>query len=152
MKKKTVIKSSLLYGSKEEIFNRLLEVETLQYIATPFARFISLDNDRKPKWQAGLTFSFYFYLFGFLPFGVHTIRVLSCDIDTGISTREHNRHVPVWNHRIYLQYVDDKTTRYTDEVEIEAGFKTPLVALWAKAFYTHRQRKWHNLLSTETRD
>ena len=64
-----------------------------------------------------------------------------------ISTEERNKLVPLWNHRIYLEAIDQKTTRYTDEVEIGAGWKTLFVALWAKMFYAHRQRKWQKLLS-----
>ena len=37
-------------------------------------------------------------------------------------------------------------TRYTDQVEIRAGWKTPFVWLWANAFYAHRQKKWIRLL------
>lgn len=40
-------------------------------------------------------------------------------------------------------------TEYTDEVEIGAGWKTPFVYLWAKAFYSHRQKKWIKLLNKQ---
>ncbi len=42
--------------------------------------------------------------------------------------------------------VDENHTKYTDQVEIQAGWKTPFIWLWANAFYTHRQRKWFRLL------
>lgn len=45
-----------------------------------------------------------------------------------------------------LQYIEN-TTQYTDEVEINAGWKTIFVYMWANAFYAHRQRKWKRLLS-----
>ncbi|MBE7004664.1 MAG: hypothetical protein E7425_10385 [Ruminococcaceae bacterium] len=35
--------------------------------------------------------------------------------------------------------------RYTDRVEIRAGWITPFIWLWANAFYAHRQRKWITL-------
>jgi hypothetical protein len=147
MKKKTIVKSTLLQAEKKEVFSKLQELKTLQYLAAPFAKFIPLDNDQQKNWQDSSIFSFRLYLFGVIPFGIHTIHVLSFNEDSGISTREQNTHVPVWNHRIYLESVDKKTTRYTDEVEIGAGWKTPFVVLWAKAFYAHRQRKWQRLLS-----
>ena len=37
-------------------------------------------------------------------------------------------------------------TEYTDGVDIKAGWKTPFIWIWAKAFYAHRQRKWIKLL------
>jgi hypothetical protein len=151
MKKKTIVRTTLLKAGKKEIFSRLKKLETLQYVAAPYARFIPLDDDQPLEWKEGSVFSFRFYLFGMIPFGIHTVHVLSFNEDDGVSTREQNAHVPVWNHRIYLEAVSEKITRYTDEVEIEAGWKTPFVALWAKAFYAHRQRKWQKLLSAEQR-
>ncbi|NLL91403.1 MAG: hypothetical protein GX222_03175 [Ruminococcaceae bacterium] len=146
-RKRTVIKTTLLDAEKSEVFFRLQKLKTLQYIAAPYARFIPVDK-KQVKWVEGSVFNFRFYLFGFIPLGIHTINVLYSCRDSGICTKEHNAHIPVWDHRIYLESVDGKRTRYTDEVEIEAGWKTPFVALWAKAFYSHRQRKWKKLLST----
>ena len=67
-------------------------------------------------------------------------------LDEGIFTNETNTHVPVWNHEIVLESVDENNTKYTDIVAIEAGWKTVFVYLWAICFYTHRQRKWKKLL------
>ncbi len=147
MKTKTIAVTTLLQAGKSEVFRRLQKLETLQYIAAPYATFIPLESNQDIEWEEGSTFYFRFYLFGIIPFGVHTIHVLYSGEDTGISTEEHNNHVPIWNHRIYLESINQETTRYTDEVEIGAGWKTPFVALWAKAFYAHRQRKWRKLLS-----
>ena len=92
--------------------------------------------------------SWRFRLFGVIPFGVHTIRIVRFD-GNGISSREGDEHVPVWNHDITLIPLDNAHTRYTDRVEIQAGWKTPLVWLWARGFYAHRQRKWIRLLEAE---
>ncbi|HOF00620.1 MAG TPA: hypothetical protein PK385_07765 [Spirochaetota bacterium] len=150
MKTKTIITSSKFHAGKEEVFCRLQKLETLQYIAAPFARFIPLGNNQITEWKEGATLSFQLHIFGKIPFGAHTIRVLSFNKDSGINTREYNKYVPIWNHRIYLESIDENTTRYTDEVEVGAGWKTPFVALWAKMFYAHRQRKWKKLLQIET--
>lgn len=45
-----------------------------------------------------------------------------------------------------LEKLDENTTGYTDIVEIDAGWKTVLVYLWAVCFYKHRQKKWIKLL------
>ena len=84
-------------------------------------------------------------LFGIIPFGIHTIRIVGLDPE-GISSQESNRHVPVWNHDILLVPVGENHTEYTDRVEIRAGWKTIFIWLWAKAFYAHRQRRWIRLL------
>ncbi len=147
MKTKTVIKTSLFPANKKEVFRRLQKLETLQHVAAPLMTFVPLDPQCS-EWKDGSTLSFRLYLFRLIPLGVHEIQVISFTEEAGIDTRERNKHVPIWNHKIFLEPIDQHTTRYTDEVEIEAGWKTPFVALWAKVFYTHRQRKWRKLLTT----
>jgi hypothetical protein len=142
----TVKKSSVFPAAKDEIFRRLQKLKTLQYIAHPYATFKSVDDTEELTWQEDSAFAFHFKLFALIPFGVHTIKVMQFDIEKGIYTQEGNKHVPVWNHKIILEKIDENTTKYTDIVEIQAGWKTLLVYLWANCFYTHRQRKWKRLL------
>ncbi|MBP3541132.1 MAG: hypothetical protein J6K72_04865 [Clostridia bacterium] len=122
-------------------------LSTLQHIARPYATFQPVDRSDDLKWQPGEVYRFRFQLFGALPLGIHTIRVMRFDQAAGIIyTEESNSHVPVWNHKIILKPINHNHTGYTDEVEIHAGRKTPFVCLWAKLFYAHRQRKWIRLL------
>ncbi len=150
MKSKTVIKTSVFPATEQEVFEKLKAIQTLQYIAAPYATFTPVNASEEFVWQAGKTFSFRFKLFGIIPFGVHSINVIEFDETTArIYTKEKNPHVPVWNHLILLKPLDDNRLQYTDEVEILAGWKTPFVALWAKSFYAHRQRKWLRLLRNQ---
>ena len=142
----TVKKSSVFPAAKEEIFRRLQKLKTLQYIAHPYATFKSVDDTEELTWQEDSAFAFHFKLFALIPFGVHTIKVIQFDIEKGIYTQEGNKHVPVWNHKIILEKINENTTKYTDIVEIQAGWKTLFVYLWANCFYAHRQRKWKRLL------
>lgn len=142
----TVKKSSVFPAAKDEIFRRLQKLKTLQYIAHPYATFKSVDDTEELTWQEDSAFAFHFKLFALIPFGVHTIKVIQFDIEKGIYTQEGNKHVPVWNHKIILEKIDEKTTKYTDIVEIQSGWKTLFVYLWANCFYAHRQRKWKRLL------
>ena len=57
--------------------------------------------------------------------------------------------VKKWNHDIRLVKLDEGHTEYTDHVEIQAGWKTVFIWLWANAFYIHRQRKWIRMLEAE---
>lgn len=142
----TVKKSSVFPAAKDEIFRRLQKLKTLQYIAHPYATFKSVDDTEELTWQEDSAFAFHFKLFALIPFGVHTIKVIQFDIEKGIYTQEGNKHVPVWNHKIILEKINENTTKYTDIVEIQAGWKTLFVYLWANCFYAHRQRKWKRLL------
>lgn len=132
---------------KETVFSRLQQLETLQYIAKPYATFEPV-GEVSNVWTVGSTSSYRFRLFGFIPFGTHTIRIIRFDPD-GVSSREGNEHVPVWNHDISLEITDSDHTRYTDRAEIQAGWKTFFVWFWANAFYAHRQRRWVRILKTE---
>ena len=113
-------KTSVFPASRKTIFENLLKLETLQYIAFPYATFTPLDVDSSFKWGVGTASSYKFKLFGFIPMGTHTIRI---------------------------ERFDENNTEYTDRVTIKAGWKTFFVWLWANAFYAHRQRKWKKLLT-----
>lgn len=142
-----VRRTSIFPAQRQEVFSRLQRLETLQYVAAPYASFTPVDGQESAAWQTGSTSSYRFRLFGFIPFGTHVIHIERFDPDV-IQSREHNEHVRIWDHRITLRDSNDQT-EYTDEVEIKAGWKTPFIWLWAQAFYAHRQRKWVNLLRRE---
>ena len=140
-----IIKTSIFPASKEKVFGKLQRLELLQHIAKPYATFTPI-GEKISVWEPGKSSAYKFKLFGIIPFGTHTINVLSFDMDDGIYTHEGNEHVPVWNHRIVLNGLPDNRCIYTDIVEIDAGWKTLFVFLWAKCFYTHRQKRWIKLL------
>ncbi|MGN0667556.1 MAG: hypothetical protein ACI4KF_13685 [Huintestinicola sp.] len=142
----TVKKASVFPASKEVIFEKLQKLKSLQYIAYPYATFTPMDGIDELIWEEDSTSSFKFKMFGVIPFGIHTINVVRFGRDEGIYTIEGNKYVPVWNHEIILEEIDELHTKYTDIVSIEAGWKTVFVYLWAKAFYSHRQKKWLKLL------
>ena len=96
-----VQKTSVFPASRETVFENLRKLETLQYIASPFATF-EPEGDAAVVWEEGSESSYRFRLFGMI--------------------------------------------QYTDRVEIQAGWKTLFIWLWANMFYTHRQRKWIRLL------
>ena len=139
-----VQKSALFPASKETVFRKLQQLETLQRIAKPYASFEPI-GEVVSTWAVGSTSAYRFRLFGVIPFGTHTIHILRFDPD-GVSSHGGNEHVPVWNHEIRLVEKDENHTQYTDRVEIHAGWKTALIWLWARAFYAHRQKKWIRLL------
>ena len=142
-----VRRSSTFPASQGVIFERLQKLETLQTIAKPYATFEPMGSVN-PIWTIGSTSEYRFCLFGVIPFGTHTIHILRFDPER-ISSKEGNKHVPVWNHDITLRPLDEHHTAYTDTVEIQAGWKTVFVWMWAEAFYAHRQRKWIKLLKRQ---
>ncbi len=151
MKSKVVEVSSEFPVSKKVVFSKLTKFKTLSYITDPYASFKPIDGDEELTWEAGKTFNFKVKIFKCIPFGKHTIRVIKFSKEESyIYTNEKNTYVPIWNHSIFLEELDDNRTKYTDRVEIYAGWKTNIVYMWAKLFYSHRQKKWLNLLKGDS--
>jgi hypothetical protein len=146
MRTKTICIGSVFPSTADEIWDKIQHVKTLQYIAYPYATFSPLGNGDM-TWKEGKIFKFRFKLFGFLSLGIHTINIMVFDKDAlTIYTTESNKTVPVWNHRITMEETSKSSVKYTDEVEIDAGWKTIFVVAWAKMFYRHRQKKWLKIL------
>ncbi len=146
MKTMIVRRTSVFPADRHEVFMRLQRLETLQYVARPYASFGPLRDSADFRWEEGSVSSYRLLLFGFIPFGTHTIHVVRFSEEEGILTHEGNEHVPVWDHEIVLRQTEDGRCEYTDSVRIGAGWKTPFIWLWANCFYAHRQRRWTGLL------
>lgn len=145
---RTVFVSSVFPAAANQVWDRLTRVETLQYIAAPYATFVPLDRGKELIWKEGETTRFRLYLFGLMPLGVHTIHMRRFDRETySVYTEENSRALPVWNHSISIVPLGEESACYTDEVTIGAGFMTGIVSLWSRLFFRHRQRKWKRLLS-----
>lgn len=133
MKARTVRVDTCFPSPADVIWEKLRRIDTLRYIAAPYATFTPAGN-APLVWAEGNTAKFYLKLFGFIPLGLHTIRVKQFDENAlVIFTNESNKSVPVWNHGIALQKTDDEgMTHYSDEIEISAGWKTAIAAIWCK--------------------
>ena len=105
-----VRKTSVFPAPRDTVFERLQKLETLQLIAKPYAVFEPV-GIVKSIWAVGSTSAYRFRLFGLIPFGTHTIRIVRFDPER-ISSREGNEHVPIWNHDISLIPLDDAHTEY----------------------------------------
>jgi hypothetical protein len=126
------------------MLEKLHDLRTLQYIASPFARFTPLD--KSVSFVQGSKIRVILRVFGFINLGEHTINIVTFDEQGGVVySNERNHFVRVWNHRILLKKLSETETHYTDEVEIHASIFTPFVYLWSLAFYCHRQRKWKTI-------
>lgn len=146
MKPKMITIKSEFPASADVIWDKLKLLETLQYIAAPYALFTPI-NTKEIIWKPGHTFQFDLRIYRFIRMGIHTINVLQFDKEMfTVYTEESNKSVPVWNHTILLKRNGDDKTYYTDVIEVSAGWKTPFVCIWSSLFYRHRQKKWRKLL------
>jgi hypothetical protein len=140
--------STVLPATEDQLWQRLVEPGTLQFVAAPMLAFVPLQPEAfRGRWVVGKDYELKLYLFGFIPLGLHRIRLVSLDRAANtIVSRESGTLAPVWNHVIRFRQAGDGTLRYTDEIEIRAGWLTPAVWLFAHLFYRHRQRRWKALL------
>lgn len=143
--------SCTLAADADMVWPRLLQVDTLRYIAWPLMGFSPMNSEPKGQWTEGVPYAFRLRLFGLLPFGGrHVIRIDKIEkAALEVQSYESNQIVTTWNHHIKLAPLPNGRARYTDTVRIGAGRLTPAVALWAKLFYRHRQRRWRKLLRDE---
>ena len=88
-----VKKSSVFPASRDVIFEKLQKLETLQYIAEPYATFEPV-GAAEPVWTVGSTSAYRFRLFSVISFGTHKIHIVRFDPE-GVSSREGNEHVSV---------------------------------------------------------
>lgn len=139
-----VVVTSVFETDIENIWCKIQDIDTLREICKPKASFISYDNIPL-IWKEGETFYFRMFLHRFIPIGKHTINVIKIDKNQRkIVSNEYNKRVTVWNHYIQMEKITEIITRYTDSVELYAGYLTPFVAWWTLKFYKHRQKKAEN--------
>ncbi len=144
-KERTLKITSHFPASKKVVFELLKDFKTLKKIAYPYITFKPLDDNENFTWEKGKISVFKTKLFGIIPFGIHKINVIEFN-DKKIYTNEQNTYVKIWNHEILLKELSKKETKYTDIVQINAGWKTYFVYIWAKFFYKHRQKKWIKMI------
>lgn len=90
-------------------------------------------------------------LFGLLPWRPYRMRVISCDdAARRLVSEEEGMGVALWRHRLSVD-ATEAGARLTDEIEIEAGWKTPLVARWARMLYARRDAPRRRMLGLPPR-
>ncbi|GAA3581463.1 hypothetical protein GCM10022222_77700 [Amycolatopsis ultiminotia] len=82
--------------------------------------------------------------FGVLPTWTHHLVVDRLD-PTEIRTSEHGGPVRMWNHRLVFVPLPGGGCRYTDEIEVEDGWRGTPVRLFARLMFGHRHRRWQVL-------
>jgi hypothetical protein len=98
------------------------------------------------RWTAGETIRCRSSLLGILPLGTRTIHFERIDHEArAIQSRETDPLVQRWDHLVRVRPDLEGQCWYSDEVEIEAGWRTFLVWLFASCLYRYRQRRWRRV-------
>ena len=140
-----VERSTLLAASADAIWAAVKTPSAFRFV-TRGLLVMPVIRSRSGEWREGETVVGWVFLFGFLPFSRHHLHIARIDDSTRtLSSREFGGLIAMWNHDIEVVPVDSMTCRYRDRIEIEAGFLTPVIAVYARWFYRMRQRRWRAL-------
>ncbi|MFO8149320.1 MAG: hypothetical protein R6T93_03400 [Trueperaceae bacterium] len=145
--------STRLACTEEELWRKLSQPASLRFVAAPILRFVPVrEGDLDGAWKVDVPYEMKLSLLSFVPLGRHTIRLVRIDDEANtVVSRESGALARVWSHTISFHEVAPGVVRYTDEIEIRAGWLTPAVWLFAHLFYRHRQRRWKVLLRGDGR-
>lgn len=103
-------------------------------------------NGRDDEWREGETVIGWVFLFGFIPFSHHHLHIAKIDDESlTLTSREKGGLVKQWNHDIVVTPISPSECKYRDRIDIDAGFLTPVVVIYARWFYRMRQRRWRSL-------
>lgn len=140
--------STRLACTEAELWQKIIEPRSLQFVASPILSFVPAEGGAlSGEWKVGLAYPLNLYFLKVIPLGRHTIRLVEIDKSTNtIASQETGLLAREWNHTIRFHEVAPGQVSYTDEIEIQAGWLTPLIWAFAQVFYRHRQRRWKVLL------
>ncbi|MBY4891738.1 hypothetical protein KUL25_03040 [Rhodobacteraceae bacterium N5(2021)] len=123
----------------------------MQAVCAPILRFRLIHPPAWPDRFGPGAYAVQVRFLGVLPPGRQVINISFPPCPEGQFLMRDNGHAALiarWDHRLTAIADGTGRTRYTDRVEIEAGWKTALVAAFARALFAHRQRRLHHLATT----
>ncbi|MDJ0629311.1 MAG: hypothetical protein QNJ44_13715 [Rhodobacter sp.] len=136
----------------DAIWDALQKPATLIHVSKGFLSFRPVDPPQLPdRWSPG-DYRVSLRAFGILPIGQQVMGVEFPEMDPPKRALRDNGSgaiARVWDHWIILEPLTATATRYTDRIRVEAGLITPLIMPWVRAFYAHRQRRWHRLIAND---
>jgi len=142
-----VFVESLLPCSAERAWSAVQTRALLEEVVYPIVVLRPVKAKQLPdRWTLGPKVRCRSFLFGLITLGTRNLWFERIDQQQfEIQTREWDRLVRRWDHLIRIRPESAGSCRYSDEIEIEAGWRTPLVAMFAWFFYRHRQRRWRRV-------
>ncbi|MEO1798482.1 MAG: hypothetical protein AAFR53_15955 [Pseudomonadota bacterium] len=144
-----VVLSCFLDAPVDRVWEELHRPGLLLFVARPILGFRPVRPDRFPETWAVGEYVVALRWRGLVPLGRQTISISHPEAPEGCRALRDNGHsgmIRRWDHLITLE-PEGAGTRYTDRVSIEAEVLTWPVAMFARSFYAHRQRRWRALVA-----
>ncbi|EUA32005.1 polyketide cyclase / dehydrase and lipid transport family protein [Mycobacterium intracellulare] len=116
--------------------------ELMRHVLSPVLRIYRLDVPERI--EVGTQGSARFWWFGVIPAWTHHLTIKRLE-PTEIYTNEHGGPVRTWNHRLTFEPIDERSCRYTDEIETDDGLNGLLTRAFVRLMFRHRHRRWRKL-------
>ena len=148
---RTIVVTTLIDAGPDVVWREVGTTRLLRFVTSPLISFSPVEPITWPDvWEAG-EYLCSMRLFGFLPIGRQVIDISfpPPDGDTRF-VRDNGRSASIkrWDHWISIS-PKGEGTRYEDRLDLDAGWRTPIVAAFAKAFYIHRQARLRKLAARQ---
>lgn len=147
-----ISRTTILDVSVERAWAMLQRPQLLDHIAYPLQVFEPVDPPQLPDIWAEGAYKVRCCLLGLIDIGEQWINIEM--VETGpnrFKLRDNGRGdlATKWDHMITIAPIAPDRCRYTDAVEVEAGWHTPFVAAFAWVFYRYRQNRWRGLVRSD---
>ncbi|MCV0424967.1 MAG: hypothetical protein K5905_05825 [Roseibium sp.] len=132
--------------SADRLWALAVDYDALGKVMKGIVSFEGLPNGRA---HAGQKLDVRISLFDKFPKQEYYIEILECnDRERVLTSNEKGAGVKHWLHK--LQILETETgSRLIDKIEIDAGWLTPIFAIWARYLYSARHKPRLNLLKTK---
>ena len=139
-----------LAATSDEVWQALKLRDSFLYVTRGAMAFRGANQWPEVLMSEGTHIDTKVYLFGWIPWSSHTFEITDVDVSAKkIETEEQGGMIRSWRHTMKVVATSDNHCRYTaDWIDLDAGFLTLPIWLFANAFYWYRQRRWRRLART----
>jgi hypothetical protein len=143
---RTVHVETILSTDADRVWPAMLSPVTFLYVCKGLFGVPALSG-RSEALRAGERGTGWLFAFHLIPAYRHTIEVVAVDpTSKTVRTHEHGGILKAWDHTLHVEPIDERSCRYSDTVDIDAGVATAFVAALAMGIYRYRQRRWRKLV------
>lgn len=146
MAPRTILIETELPTGADRVWEAMKHPASFLYVTRGLVGFPALAGRTDPM-RAGEVGTGWVFAFNLVPVHRHTIEILEIDEHhRSIRSHEYGGAITRWDHVLHVEPISERSCRYRDTVEIDAGPLTPLVFVVATILYRYRQRRWHRLV------
>lgn len=143
---RTVHIETILPTDADRVWSAMLSPVTFLYVCKGLIGFPALAG-RSDVLRVGERGTGWLFALHVIPAYRHTIEIVEVDqASRTVRTHESGGLLKAWNHTLHVEPIDERSSRYSDTVDIDAGVATAFVAVLAKGIYRYRHRRWHKLV------